>query len=194
MANFPKDRFDELPDDLQRVGAHRAPARRGRGWIGVGWSVLATLVLVVAGVFALSVINDDFRLPFVQAEEEEPSFAPIPSELPDAEPVVDPEVSITVLNGTPMAGLATTVGDELVAKGWTGASLGIGSRANAADRDIDDTIVYYSSAELEGAARGLVIDLGVGEVRLSADYPNSPITIVLGADFRLSAPTEAPEG
>src|SRR5690606_14520766 len=118
MANFPKDRFDELPEDLQRVGAHRAPARRGRGWIGFGWSALATLVLVVAGVFALSILNDDFRLPFLQAEEQEPSFAPIPSDLPDADPVVDPNVSITVLNGTPMAGLATTVGDDLVAKGW----------------------------------------------------------------------------
>lgn len=184
MANFPKDRFDELPEDLQRVGAHRAPARRGRGWIGFGWSVLATLVLVVSGVFALSVINEDFRLPFLQAEEEEPSIAPIPSEEPQAEPTQDPSVSITVLNGTPMAGLATTVGDQLVELGWTGASLGTGSRANAADRDIDDTIVYYSDPELEGVARGLVIDLGVGEVRLSNDYPNSPITIVLGADYR----------
>ena len=33
-------------DDLQRVGAHRAPKKRGGGWIGFGWAVLATGVLV----------------------------------------------------------------------------------------------------------------------------------------------------
>ena len=188
MANFPKDRFDELPEDLQRVGAHRAPASRGRGWIGFGWSALATLVLVVAGVFALSVINEDFRLPFLPVEDDEPSITAVPTEAPEAEPTQDPSVPITVLNGTPLAGLATTVGDELVGLGWTGASLGVGSRANAADREIDDTIVYYDDPELEGVARGLVIDLGVGEVRLSSDYPNSPVTIVLGADYRPTSP------
>lgn len=193
MANFPKDRFDEIPDDMQRVGAHRAPASRARGWIGFGWAALATVVLVTSGVFALSVLNEDFRLPFFQAEEEEPSATPTVSEAPEAEPALDPEVAITVLNGTPMAGLATTVGDELVAKGWGGAALGKGSRANAADRDIDDTVVYYSDAALEGAARQLVIDLGVGEVRLSDDYPNSPITVVLGADYRPVAPSEPEE-
>ena len=193
MANFPKDRFDEIPDGVKRVGAHRAPASRARGWIGLGWAALATVVLVVAGVFALSVLNDDFRLPFFQAEEEEPTFAPTVSEEPEAEPVLDPAVAITVLNGTPMAGLATTVGDELVAKGWGGAALGVGSRANAADRDIDDTVIYYGDPALEGAARQLVIDIGEGEVRLSDDYPNSPITVVLGADYRPVSPSEPEE-
>lgn len=193
MANFPKDRFDEIPDGVQRVGAHRAPASRARGWIGFGWAALATLVLVVVGVFALSLLNEDFRLPFFQAQEEEPSVAPTVSDEPEAEPALDPEVAITVLNGTPMAGLATTVGDELVAKGWGGAALGIGSRANASDRDIDDTVVYYGDPSLEGAARQLVIDLGVGEIRLSDDFPNSPVTIVLGADYRPVTPSEPEE-
>lgn len=193
MANFPKDRFDELPDDVQRVGAHRAPPSRARGWIAFGWAALATVILVAGGIFALSVVNEDFRLPFLQAEEEEPSLAPTETDPPEAEPALDPEVAITVLNGTPMAGLATTVGDDLVEKGWGGAALGIGSRANASDRDIDDTVIYYSDPSLEGAARQLVIDLGVGEVRLSEDYPTSPITVVLGADYRPVTPSEPAE-
>src|SRR5690606_22397198 len=129
----------------------------------------------------------------LQAEEEEPSLAPTETEPPEAEPALDPEVAITVLNGTPMAGLATTVGDDLVAKGWGGAARGIGSRANASDRDIDDTVIYYSDPSLEGAARQLVLDLGVGEVRLSEDYPTSPITVVLGADYRPVTPSEPAE-
>ncbi|MGH1549227.1 hypothetical protein ACRAWB_08665 [Leifsonia poae] len=54
---FPRDRFDEIPEDLTRVGAHRAPRPKGRGWIAVGWAVLATLVLVGAGIFGLSLVN-----------------------------------------------------------------------------------------------------------------------------------------
>src|SRR5690554_1330655 len=189
MAKYPKDRFDELPDELLRVGAHRAPASRGRGWIGFGWAALATVMLVVAGIFALSLLNDDFRLPFFQAEEE-PTVAPSPSAEPEAEPTLDAEVPITVLNGTPMSGLATTVGDQLVKSGWKGAALGVGSRANAADRDIDDTVIYYNDPSFEGAARGLVLELGVGEVRLSDDYPTSAITVVLGADYRPASTEE----
>ena len=185
MAAYPKDRFDELPDDVLRVGAHRAPAKRGRGWFGFLWAVLATAVLIVAGIIALSIINDDFRLPFLPEASETPTETP--TEEPTAEPVVDAEVPITVLNGTPLSGLANTVGDLLVAEGWNGAGEGIGSRANAAVRDIEETVVYYSSPELEGAARGLVLALKVGDVRLSDDYPASPITIVLGEDY---APAE----
>ena len=45
MANFPTDQFDELPDNVDRVGAHRGPKVKGRGWIFLGWAVLATVVL-----------------------------------------------------------------------------------------------------------------------------------------------------
>ncbi|MFF1875752.1 hypothetical protein, partial [Kitasatospora herbaricolor] len=54
---YPKDRFDTIPEDLHRVGAHRAPRARGRGWIGVGWAALATVVLVGLGVFGLSLVD-----------------------------------------------------------------------------------------------------------------------------------------
>lgn len=182
MANFPQDRFDEVPTDLQRVGAHRAPKKRGRGWLGFAWAVLATVILTGGGLVGLAAINSsiNFDLPFFQAEETQ---TPTPTATPTAEPTLDPDVPLSILNGTPVPGLASQVGDTLVEQGWKGASEGIGSRANASARDIEETMVYYADPIYEGAARGLVLALGVGDIRLSTDYPGSAITLVVGADY-----------
>jgi hypothetical protein len=183
MADFPRDRFDEVPSDVLRVGAHRAPRKKGRGWLGFGWAVLATVILTTGGLIGLAAINSNinFDLPFLPGQAEE---TPTPTQTPTAEPTLAPDVPLTILNGTPTAGLANQVGDALVAQGWAGAAVGVGSRANAGARDIEETIVYYSEPAYEGAARGLVLALGVGDIRLSADYPGSPVTVVIGADYR----------
>ena len=184
MATYPKDRFDEVPDELLRVGAHRAPAKKGRGWIAFGWAALATIVLVLAGLVALAALNDDFELGLPGFEASEPPLPEPEVVAPTAEPTIAPEIPITILNGTATVGLANTVGDSLVEQGWAGADLGTGSRANAAQNDVEETIVYYNAPELEGAARGIVQSLGMGDVRLSDDFPGSPLTIVIGLDYR----------
>lgn len=183
MATYPQDRFDDIPDELQRVGAHRAPAKKGRGWIGFGWAVLATIILTAGGLFGLAAINNNinFDLPFLQPQATD---TPTPTPSPTAEAKLDPDVPLTILNGTPTPGLATQVGDALLAQGWKGAAEGVGSRANAATRDIEKTVVYYSDPSYEGAARGLVLALKIGEIRLSTDYPASSITIVIGSDYK----------
>ena len=43
-------------------------------------------------------------------------------------------------------------------------------------------MVYYGDPANEDVARGLVLALGVGEIRESTAY-NAPLTIVLGADY-----------
>jgi hypothetical protein len=187
MATYQKDRFDSVPDDLLRTGAHRGPARKGRGWIGFAWAALATGVLVLAGLFGLSVITGKLSidLPFLAA-----SASPTPTPTPTstiAEAKIDPAVPITILNGTSTAGLANLVGDTLVKEGWGGASSTVGSRANAATRDITKTVIYYNDPSHEGAARALLVSLKVGSIALSKVYPDSPITVVLGSDYK--APT-----
>ncbi len=183
-THFPQDRFDGLPGDLERVGAHRAPARRGRGWIGFAWAALATGVLVAAGVVGLAVFTSSlaFDLPFTGTDAAA-SDPPAESASPTAEPQLDPAIPITVLNGTTTTGLANTVGDLLVGEGWEGAAIGVGSRSSAATQDVAATAVFYSDPANEAAARALVQSLGVGAVRLGNDYPNSPMTVVLGADY-----------
>jgi hypothetical protein len=185
MANFPQDQFDRVPAELKRVGAHRTPGKRGRGWIRFAWAALATGVLVVGGLYGLSRVNPDvsFELPsFGGGEEPVSSPSPSTSTVP---PVTDPAtvpaelgLTISVLNASSLDGAHNTAGDAIAAAGWPDPS-----RNNAAVRDIEATVVYYRSADFEGIARGLVQLLGVGSVQLSDRYEGAPVTIVLGEDY-----------
>jgi len=184
MQTFPRDEFDDIPDDLLRVGAHRAALRPGRGWISFAWAALATGLLVALGVYWLAVVSDrvSIDIPVFQGA---PSETPTPTPTPTAEPVTDPaaidpgrNMSITVLNGSPTSGLQKTAGDSLLDAGWP-----VGSVAAASARDVEKTLVYYSDPANEDVARGLVLALGVGDIRLSDAFLGAPVTVVLGADY-----------
>lgn len=185
MANFPQDQFDRVPAELKRVGAHRGPAKRGRGAIAFAWAALVTGALVVAGLYGLSQIdpNVSFELPnFGGGEEPASSPGPVTSTVP---PVTDPatvpkelELSISVFNASSTDGLHDTAADAMKDAGWPNPV-----RANASNRDVEKTVVYYRSAEYEGIARGLVELLGVGTVQLSDAYQGAPVTVVVGEDY-----------
>ena len=186
MATFPRDQFDDIPEDLARVGAHRAPAKKGRGWVRFAWAALATGLLVVAGLFGLSRLNPDinFAIPGIGGgggTTDLPTISSVPTVDPITDPTtIDPALGLTVsiLNGSPTANLAQTAGKQLSTAGWP-----VGATANAATRDVTATTVYYNSADLEGYARGIALALGVNAVSLSDAYPGAPITVVLGTDY-----------
>ena len=185
MATYQRDRFDRVPDDLLRTGAHRGAARKGRGWITFAWAALATGILVVVGLLGLAIVNGKLAdIPFFAPAA---SATPTATPTPTASPKLDPSVPITILNGTPTTNLANTVGDDLVKQGWAGAASGVGSRANAAETNIKQTVVYYSDPANEGAARALVLSLKVGTIKLSDVYSASPITVVIGSDYKVPA-------
>jgi len=180
---FPKDRFDDIPSGIQRVGAHRAPHRRGRGWIGFAWAALATLVLVALGALAIFSINgslDSGLIPFSRTPAETPSSTPTPS----VTPTVDPNLTVVVLNGTPTQGLAGDVSASLTEQGWT-----VAPPANASQEDIAKTVVYYSDAKDEGAALGLAEALKAGApevaIQLTDNFveTGAALTVVVGADY-----------
>jgi hypothetical protein len=186
MASFPPDQFDEIPTDLVRVGAHRAPAKRGLGWIRLGWATLATAVLVVAGLFGLSLLNPNFKLDLPFAAGASPSGVPSVSAPPTVAPVTDPtkvdpklNLSISVLNGSKTDGQQDKAGDAIKAAGWPDPA-----RNNSTTRSEKTTTVYYSTADFEGIARGMVALLGVGTIQLTDRYPGAPITIVIGDDYK----------
>lgn len=187
MPSFAPDRFDEVPADLDRVGAHRAPKKKGRGWVAFAWAALATGLIVAAGVFAMFTINDRvvFENPFTAASTATPEITPTPT----VEPTIDPSQTVVVLNSTQTDGLATQVGDQLAAAGWN-----VVTRGNA-DTEIPSTIVYYSDATQEGAAKGIVQSLGIGTTMLSDVFivEGVPrIVVVIGSDYVPAAepPTE----
>lgn len=189
---YPKDRFDELPDDLQRIGAHRGPTRRGRGWIAFAWAALATLVLILVGIIGLrTFVGMEINIPFLSTTPAPEAVVP-PTQTPTAEPVLDPSsidparaITTSIYNGTTAAELQNTVGDALTAAGWT-----IDARARASTSDVAVTTVYYSDPANEDVARGLVVALGIGEISLvpAETFPGNPLNIVIGADYPGATP------
>ncbi|GGI48022.1 hypothetical protein BCL57_002916 [Agromyces flavus] len=171
---FPRDRFDSIPHGIERVGAHRAPARRGARWIAFGWAALATVVLAGAGIAAVAVFND--RLNFDDVPAPSASATPVAT----VPPTIAPDIPVTVLNGTTTSGLAAQASETLTAGGVT-----VGVASNADSSDLQETVVYYAGPDLEGAARGVAQLLPEADVRLNEDFASEglQIVVVLGADY-----------
>ncbi|WP_314432598.1 LytR C-terminal domain-containing protein [Microbacterium lacticum] len=180
-----KDRFDDLPADRGRVGAHRAENPRIRGGLVLLWSVIATVVLVALGVFGTMLATG--RIPLA------PSPEPTVSVVSTAEPVIDTSFSVLVLNATPQSGLAAATRDTVIAAGWPADSV---IDSDATTDDFPETTIYYAFPQDEGAARGLAQAIGGAVVQLSdayqpADDPDTAdvdesaakqLVIVLGLD------------
>jgi hypothetical protein len=187
---YPKDRFDDLPRKLDRVGAHRAAAARRSGWVALWWALAATILLISVGVVGLFLLNDrlNFTLPGGGTASPAASATPPPTEsappaptsTPTPEPTVDPALNITVLNGTPGVGVAGGVAEVLTAAGWT-----VGATADASSEDVAETIIYYADASLEGAARGIADSIPGSDILLSSDFVDSgaDLTVVIGNDY-----------
>jgi hypothetical protein len=170
MATTPRDRFDQIPPDLARVGAHRAPQKRGRGWVAFGWAALATGVLVAAGVFALTTI-----------ESRVANTGPTAVLSAAPKPTVDPKMDVVLLNATATNGLAASASTALKQQGWT-----VGSTANANSTSVKTTTVYYTKAGQAGAAAGLAKSLGISHTALSSQFAvpgQERLTVVLGEDY-----------
>jgi hypothetical protein len=191
-SNYPKDRFDNLPRKIDRVGAHRPPARRGRRWIAFWWALAATVLLITIGVVGLFILDHRLDLalpgntqaPATSAPAATPTPTPTPTSTPTPEPTLDPDAGVTVLNGSEGFGVAGAVSDTLGSAGWT-----ITSTGDADSEEIPSTTVYYSDPALEGAARG-VLDaihdtIPMATLSLSDDYADSDadITVVVGNDY-----------
>ena len=182
MASYPKDRFDDLPPDLNRVGAHRAVPKGGRGWIAFAWAALASGLLVLAGLLGIAYLgNVDLGLFPIASTP-----TPTPTPKPTAEPVTDPatilperSITITVLNGTGDPAAEADAVAKLA--GWP-----IGAVTQAATSDIEKTTVYYSDALNEDVARGIVLAIGAGTIRLvpPESMPSAaPVALVIGLDY-----------
>ncbi len=193
MATSPQDRFDELPAELVRVGAHRGPPRRGAAWIAFAWAALATGLLVLGGLYGLSRVNPDisFELPAFGGGEEPGTEQ---TTAPPVEPITDPAlvdptlaVSFSILNASPTEEQQLAAQTQLQTAGWSEQQI---SSGNASSRDVEYTAIYFNGAQYEGVARGIAEILGtdLSLVRNSDAYFGAPITIVLGADYAPPAP------
>ena len=169
----PRDRFDDVPATLARVGAHRAPTR-SRALATAGWAALATGVLVGAGVLGLQVIESGVAQPEVTTSPAASASGPAPT--------VDPDASVVVLNATSTSGLAATAAKTAGSAGWD-----VTSTANADTAGRKESTVFYAEASQLGAARGLAKSLGITSAPQRSDRfvvkGQSRLTVVLGSDW-----------
>ncbi|SDQ87901.1 LytR C-terminal domain-containing protein [Microbacterium sp. cf332] len=182
-TTYPKDRFDELPADSVRVGAHRAENPRLRPAVLLFWAAAAVLVLVAVGIFGTLLVTGRIAL-FPTSQ----SSAPAAETTVDAEPVIDTSYPVLILNATTERGLANSVRDTVVGAGWSSDVVDAGE---AGTQDFATTTIYYLTADDEGAARGLAEVVGGAAIEMSDAYPGptnedgtpgKQLTIVLGAD------------
>lgn len=190
--------FDETPADLDRVGAHRSPARSGRGWVVVAWAALAAGVLTAGGIVYVSATTADplIALPHFGGAATA-SASPTPTATYRV--VTDPttlsstrDASVTILNGTADTSLQTTAARALRASHWKVVSL-----TDAGSDDVDTTVVYYRKAGDIGLAYGIAELLGVKNVSYSADGGfSAAIAVVIGSDYTGETPasTSTPAG
>lgn len=178
-----QDRFDDLPVNSSRIGAHRAENPRMRGGVVLLWSAVATVALVAIGIFGTLIATGRITV--------FPTPSATAAVAPPAEAVVDTTYKVTVLNATPQAGLGTQLGDAIVAAGWATADVTAGE---AGSDDFATTTVFYADPADEGAARGLAQVIGGAEVVQTNAYADllgngstKQLVVVIGLDRTTAA-------
>lgn len=181
MSSYPKDRFDDLPADLDRRGAHRAPRTRAAKIASWLWGLAAVAVLVLLGVLGMSIIDGIVTPGREEAvATETPTEAPAEETAPaEAQPSLDPNVPVTVYNGTGGEGVATSGQERLTAAGWNVANIG-----DADSFDNPTTTIAYGDPAQEPAALQIAQDLGGGEPKLDpAIATPGQIVVIIGEDL-----------
>lgn len=157
------------------------------GWVVLLWSFVAALVLIIAGIFGSLVVMGRVSL-FPEAV---PTSAPTPQETG----ILDPSISVMILNGTPDEGLDTQMRDTLINNGWAADNVFAG---DSSSKDFATTTVFYVEEADELAAVGVADLLGGAAVQQSDYYSGQTedgqkqFTVVIGLDRSTSAP-ETPD-
>jgi hypothetical protein len=178
-SSFPRDRFDDIPSDSGRIGAHRAEQPHMHRWVILLWAIAATVVLTLVGIFGTLLVSGRIDL-FPAPDPDSTAVA-----TPGVEPVVDTSYAVLILNATAQEGLATQTKDLVVAAGWADADV---LASEAGSDDFAETTVYYVDAADQAAAAGLAdLVLGGANIEQSDAYqpadPETPqLTVVLGLD------------
>lgn len=172
---FPRDRFDEIPNDSARVGAHRAPRPRLRWLVVLLWWLLSVAVLTGAGILAFLALSNTNALDL-------PTPANSSQQSVEEEAVVDTDYVVLVLNGTPDGAAAEAVSEAVTGAGWPEESVAV---LDADRADVEESTVVYIDEGDAAAARGLAAELGIERVEQNAEFAEvsgGGLTVVVGLD------------
>ena len=184
---YPRDRFDDVSADADRIGVHRGENPRLRPGLIVLWSAVAAAVFIVAGIIGTLAVTGRFSGP-----EAGPTTA---APTPNVTPVIDTSFDVLILNATGEAGQATRAKDAVVKAGWASDAVSPGEAGST----YPTTTVYYSDAADQAAAAGLAQVVGATSVVLDDQYQTATdakgkqLTVVLGTDLvASSSPSPTP--
>jgi hypothetical protein len=198
--------YDErfvVPLEASRRGAHRARVNPV-----VAVLPLIAVALVVAGVVALaytllsgtvfsggtdsagqtppardlpvatgspSVTSQPSRTPEATASA---SGKPTASARPTRTARVDKSIVLSIFNGSDVRGLSRQAAAALEQEGWKH-----GEPKNWEGTPVEETTIFYSTADQVASARAVRAVLGVGEVKASPSQAGEGITVVVQSDW-----------
>jgi len=178
---YPRDRFDDVSADADRVGVHRAENPRLRPGLIVLWSAAAAAVFIIVGIVGTLAVTGRFAAP-----EAGPTTA---APTPGVTPIIDTSFDVLILNATGEDGQATRAKDAVVKAGWSSDAVSPGEAGST----YPTTTVYYSDAADQAAAAGLAQIVGATAVVLDDQYQTASdakgkqLTVVLGTDLVASS-------
>ncbi len=196
QSSYLPDRFDEVDRDITYVGMHRQKRVTWFMFLPIVISVAVTALLVTASALFIERSGEDLtidqsniaRIPGDVVDDEliEDAAPTEPIPPPEVAPITEPtqadveDLTIVVLNGTEIQGMAARAVNRLVIRGWPEASA-----TNADSSDVSRSVVAYSEEADRGIALGIALELDLDKdavVETSA-YVDARITVVLGADY-----------
>lgn len=198
---YPEDEFDAEPVPDAPIGVHRAP----RSWWSRWWPFVAVVVLVPALTVGLVMWASswDGRLPGfgdstepaaaapsepetsapAEGTEDPGAEAPAETEAPPAETeepaaTADLTTDVRVLNASGRSGLAAGAAGDLEDAGFTAVTTGNGNAGG-----LQQTTVFYASADLALTAQQVADALGIANVVEDAGTAPEGVVVLLLADF-----------
>ncbi|WP_158609621.1 LytR C-terminal domain-containing protein [Kocuria soli] len=185
-SSWPRDAFDDVPEEGARVGAHRAlDAPAPRVTRQIAGLLLAGAVALAVGAAAYLLGGNSEAAPGAasgasaspsqsQSQSQEATESATPTQ--EAEPTVEPDASVQVgvYNAAEVDGAAGTTAQDLSSAGWTVSATddwGVG---------VEQSVVYY--ADDEEQAQAVADHLGIEQVA-SDEAVGYPIVVVIGSDL-----------
>ncbi|MCT1767287.1 LytR C-terminal domain-containing protein [Brevibacterium casei] len=179
------DEFDSI-EPGRRSGAHRQDSAASSNLGAITLVIVLALVAVLLVVAAINIITSSMRDPETTVGEPAPETSapatPSPSESEVS--VVDSSLTVDVLNGSGVSGVAKRFSDAVEEKGWTIGKVGNYSTARS------DSVVYYKDKGSAAQAKLVADALGIEATEQSDDF-TADLTVVVCSDIARRGPSSS---
>lgn len=182
------DEYDDV-EPGRRSGAHRQDSAATSNVGAIALVIILALVAVLLVVAAINIITSSMRDPesnvAVPGTDATASATPSPSASEVS--VADSSLTVDVLNGSGVSGVAREFSTVVEEEGWTIGQVGNYSTARS------DSVVFYQS-ESDAAQAQLIADaVGIGSIEQSNDF-TADLTVLICTDIAERGPQSSDGG